>query len=111
MNFKMIVFSNPVEGREMDYNDWYSTIHIQETLKVPGVVSGQRFRLREGATRWRYVALFDLETDHPEDVIPEIRRRASNGTFAMSDAISFEDFYSGIFEPITERTVASGQAA
>jgi hypothetical protein len=100
--FKMIVFTNPVENREEEYNQWYTSRHIHEVLTVPGIVSGQRFRFRNGNDRWGYVALYDLETDHPESIIPEIRKRTGDGTFLVSDAISYDGLYSGIFEPITE---------
>lgn len=100
--YKMIVFTNPVEGRDEAYNDWYSTVHIQDVLRIPGVIAAQRFKRRAGADRWGYVALYDLETDDPEALIPEIKRRTGEGVFNMSDAISFVDVYSGIFEPVTD---------
>lgn len=40
-----IVLSNPVAGREDDYNDWYDNEHLDDVLKVEGFVAAQRFRL------------------------------------------------------------------
>ena len=45
--YSFIVFTNPVEGKESEYNDWYNRQHIPDVLNIPGFVSGQRFRLAD----------------------------------------------------------------
>lgn len=40
-----VVYSNPVEGREQEYNDWYSNQHLNDLLAIPGVISARRFKL------------------------------------------------------------------
>ena len=42
--YNLIVLTNPVDGREDEYNDWYTNVHLDDVLKVPGVVAAQRFR-------------------------------------------------------------------
>lgn len=62
----LLVFSNPVDGREEEYNDWYSNHHLDEILAVDGFTLAQRFRLAEHTrmTRdtpgapYRYLALY-----------------------------------------------------
>src|SRR4051812_5666782 len=43
--FKFLAFTNPVEGREDEYNEWYTNTHLADLLRVPGLMSAQRFRL------------------------------------------------------------------
>jgi hypothetical protein len=33
-----LVFSNPVEGREDEYNAWYDEVHLPDVQRIPGVV-------------------------------------------------------------------------
>jgi hypothetical protein len=68
MRHVLIVLSNPVAGREDEYNDWYDNVHLGEVLQVPGFVAAQRFVAapalpgREGPPR-QYLAIYELETD------------------------------------------------
>jgi hypothetical protein len=64
----LFVFSNPVEGREDEYNDWYTNHHLREILAIEGFHSAQRFELADARmTRdtpdapWRYVAVYEVE--------------------------------------------------
>lgn len=64
----LVVFSNPVDGREEEYNAWYSKHHLDEILAIDGFVLAQRFRLAGEArmTRdtpdapYRYLALYEV---------------------------------------------------
>ena len=73
-----VVLSNPVAGREDEYNDWYTNRHLADVVAVPGFISAQRFRLRdpaaEGAPVQRYLAIYTLDTDDPERAIAEAAR-------------------------------------
>jgi len=40
--FIQVVFSNPVEGRDAEFNDWYDNVRIPELLAVPGMLSAKR---------------------------------------------------------------------
>jgi hypothetical protein len=65
----LLVFSNPVDGREEEYNAWYSEHHLDEILAIDGFRLAQRFRLADDArmTRdtpdapYRYLALYEVE--------------------------------------------------
>src|ERR1700704_107863 len=46
-----LVFSNPVAGREDEYNKWYDTQHAQDVVAVPGFVTAQRFVASETPLR------------------------------------------------------------
>ena len=34
----LLFFCNPVEGREDEYNKWYTDTHLQDVVKVTGFV-------------------------------------------------------------------------
>jgi hypothetical protein len=59
--------TSPVEGQEDEYNKWYNEIHIPEILRVPGIISARRFKtkvvLAPGAPSWKYICIFEVETD------------------------------------------------
>jgi hypothetical protein len=42
-----VVFTNPTEGQEDEYNDWYDNTHLSDVLKVEGFVAAQRFKLAD----------------------------------------------------------------
>ena len=39
----LVVLTNPVEGREDEYNEWYSDRHLEDVLAVEGFEAAQRF--------------------------------------------------------------------
>jgi hypothetical protein len=41
----MLVFTNPVEGQDDAFNEWYDSRHFVDVLNVPGVVAAQRYDL------------------------------------------------------------------
>ena len=63
----ILVFTEPTEDREDEYNSFYSEIQVPEVVTTKGVVSGQRFRLgyagRFGGPPHRYLAMYELEGD------------------------------------------------
>ncbi|HVE25372.1 MAG TPA: hypothetical protein VNC22_08210 [Sporichthya sp.] len=60
----MVVFSNPVVGREDEFNEWYQHVHIRDVmLRCPGARWVQRYRLAadqppDASPRYRYVAVY-----------------------------------------------------
>lgn len=65
----LLVFSNPVDQREEEYNDWYSGHHLDEILAIDGFVLAQRFRLVDAKmTRdttdapFRYLAMYEVDS-------------------------------------------------
>jgi hypothetical protein len=68
-----LVFTNAARGRDDEFNAWYDGHHVPElSAKIPGFVSGRRYRLnpsqRSGQpaarqSRWRYLAVYELDSD------------------------------------------------
>jgi hypothetical protein len=104
--FKFLAFTNPVEGREDEYNDWYTNTHLPDLLRVPGLMTAQRFRLTktqkgDRSHPWKYLGIYDCEADDPKQVIDGIRARSGTPEMPQSTAVA-ADHYSIYFEPITE---------
>jgi hypothetical protein len=89
---KMLVFSNPVEGRDDEYNKWYDEVHMKDLLGVSPFKSAERFRvaqvqgLPEGSHR--YLAVYEFDGP-PQTALDNMF--AAAGNFQMSDALSAGD--------------------
>lgn len=86
------VHSNPVPGREDEYNEWYSQKHLDDVLELPGVVSARRLTLadqqvRSGPFAHRYFALYEIETDDLQAFIDEMTARAGTDRLPRSSAL------------------------
>ena len=100
--YKLVVLSNPVDGREDEYNDWYSDQHLGDVVAVPGFRSAQRFRLRDPmgyAHAQRYLAIYEIEADDPDAAIDALRQRRGTEVMAMSAALDLNATVAGLFEP------------
>ena len=60
--YKLIALSNPVAGRDQEYNEWYSNVHLRDVTSLPGVKSGRRFRITQDKP-WKYAAEYEIECD------------------------------------------------
>ncbi|WP_370617738.1 hypothetical protein [Mumia sp. Pv 4-285] len=68
----MVVRTNPVDGRENEFNTWYSDQHVPEILSVPGFVGARRYVALDepaagsGDSDFRYLAIYEIEGPVPE---------------------------------------------
>lgn len=91
----LLVFSNPSEGNEDAYNDWYDHEHLQEVVALPEFVSARRFRLAadqlEGGTEseHRYLAVYEFEGD-PKDALARLQGELAAGTIVLPAEIEQE---------------------
>jgi hypothetical protein len=89
--YYLLVFSNPVAGKEDEYNKWYSGQHLADVTSIPDFVSGQRCvasdaQLRNSQPPRKYLAIYKIVTDDLTSVYAEVNRRISTGTTVMSPA-------------------------
>src|SRR5450756_1907603 len=73
--YRLVVLTEPVEGREAEYNTWYNEKHLQDVVAVPGFGAAQRFRLKEicgGEFKQRYLAIYDIEADDYAAAVKEM---------------------------------------
>jgi hypothetical protein len=97
--FKMRVLSNPIEGRDQEFNEWYDNVHWPDVLDVKGVAGAERYR-RHSSGKWRYLALYELDCDDPTGVERELRTCAGTDVMPISDAFDPDDFLMGTAEAI-----------
>jgi hypothetical protein len=112
-----MALTNPAEGREDEYNDWYDTSHLQESLEaIAGRVSGRRYRLNEAQRPgqdppWRYLALYELQGDDvaalqraDEEVRISGRLTPGNGVVASGSATWL---FTAVGDPVVRREEAT----
>ena len=86
------VYSNPVAGREQEYNEWYSQRHLQDLLACPGILSARRLTLAhqqftEVVAPCKYFSLYEIETDDLQGFIDELLTRAGTELMPRSSAL------------------------
>ena len=103
--YAYVVHSNPVAGREDEYNDWYSNRHLADVIAVPGFVSAQRFRLMDpqgqDAPGQAYMAIYTIDTAEPDRTIEELTALVESGEIYLSEAFSVEGMAAHLYEAIT----------
>jgi hypothetical protein len=101
--YKLVVMSNPVAGREAEYDDWYQNSHLQQMIDVPGVVSAQRYRpaeilsVREPV---KFLTIYEVETNDIKAFLQELLGRARAGKVTSSDTMQADSVYGVFYEPI-----------
>jgi hypothetical protein len=83
--YTLIVYTNPVEGREDEFNKWYDEVHLGEFSSLPGVISGKRFKVAGDKPR-AYAAIYEL-SGTPEEVFAAMNASIKDGSMHMSDCI------------------------
>ncbi len=95
--YTLIVYTNPADGREDDYNAWYDDVHLAEFSALPGVISGRRFKV-VGGDEARYAAIYELSA-HPDEVMAAMNAAMKDGTVRWSDAIDATSVTMTTLEP------------
>ncbi len=58
----LIALVNAVDGKDAEFNAWYSNTHIPEVVALPGFVSAQRYEYASDApTAYRYATVYEIE--------------------------------------------------
>ena len=110
--YTFVVLTNPVAGKEHEYNKWYNGQHIPDVLNVPGFVAAQRFKLTdaqmggEASRTYKYLALYEIETDDLAGALKQLRDRGASGEIVPSDAIDMKNVGAYVFQPVAEKVMA-----
>jgi hypothetical protein len=93
--FVQVVFSNPVAGREDEFNEWYDNVHIPDLLTVPGMLSATRYALHEAeiyhveggvVPEHKYMCVYEMEGD-VDAIMGKIRESVAGGQVHMSESL------------------------
>ena len=95
-NYIFAVYTNPVEGREDEYNDWYETRHLADLYACPGIVSARRFKiaqhqLRDAPFPYRYFSIYEIQSEDLQEFIKELLARAGTELMPRSEALASEN--------------------
>jgi hypothetical protein len=110
----LLVLTNPVDGREDEFNDWYTNRHLDDVLKIPGIVAAQRFALSpvqrmSPPLPWTYFAIYEIETDDLAATVDALTSRSGTALMPISDAMQAQR-QAFVVQPITERRIGDGRA-
>lgn len=104
--YRLVVLTEPVTGRESEYNDWYNNQHLADVVAVPGFGGAQRFKLKElcgGEFRQRYLAIYEIEAEDYAAVIGEMMSRVGTPAMLISEAMDGGKVDFGVFEECSQR--------
>lgn len=88
--YLLVVPSSAHAGKDDEYNRWYDETHLGDLLKIPGVKTGTRYNADPASPNTpeaNYLAIYEIETDDPGQVMAELGRRAQAGEMAISPAL------------------------
>jgi hypothetical protein len=90
--YQYVVLTEAVAGREREFEAWYDDQHLADVARVPGVVSATRHRIEKVTSPvetppWISLAIYEIESDDPDAVMTEIRRRANTDEMPLTDAL------------------------
>jgi hypothetical protein len=103
----LIVFVNPLKGRDLSLDDWYTNIHIRDVMRIEGGISAQRFiasdnQLKlEGKTvvsDHKAHTIFEWESAE-KSVVGHIERAGTPAMLHTRDCF-FGDELGGYFRPV-----------
>ena len=87
-----VVQTNAEAGRDDEFNDWYSNVHIPEILALPGFVGAQRFLLARipgdaasEAYAYQYLTIYEV------DCAPEAAKAMLEQTKSGPSPLSMTD--------------------
>ena len=89
-HYLLVVPSSAKPGQDDDYNRWYDETHLGDLLAIPGVTAGRRYDADPASPNppdARYLAVYEIETDDPGQVLAELGRRAQAGEMKISPAL------------------------
>ena len=100
----LLVFSNPVEGKEAEYKEWYTNVHLREVVAVKGFKSAQLFRLtNEQAMEpqaHKYCAMYQVEND---DVGGTVQRlQAAVPTMRLDPVMDVTSVKMSVFQSVSD---------
>jgi hypothetical protein len=105
MRYTFVAFTNAVEGKETDFNEWYDRQHIPDVLEVPGFASAQRFVSTDSQlvpAAHRYMTLYQIDTDNLDETLAAFGAHAAQGKIVMSDAVDRQGAVMAIYAAVND---------
>ncbi len=107
--FKMLVFSEPFEGKDEAFNEWYTGRHLADLCALEGFTGAQRFELHSvsmGKELNRYLAIYDVETDDPDWMIENMFAKRDTPEMPIAPEFNLDATTVQLYEVMTEKVEA-----
>ena len=113
--FIMTVRSNPVPGREAEYNEWYDRFHVPELVMTPTFVAGQRYRLADvkpfdypgyQKPEYSYMVVYEIETDNLQKTKEILWSPENIGRIQKSTAFDSSKVDCQLYTPVGPRVLS-----
>ena len=105
-DYVLMVFTNPIPGKEAEYNDFYEHRHMPDVASVPGFVRAQRFKLavpqlRAGSPPLPdYMVFYQITTDYLAGVFAEVDSRLTRGVTRFEPVMDRNGMAAHTFETL-----------
>ena len=102
----LVAMTNPVAGRDKEYNEWYDTVAIPTYKSLPGLIPLGRFKAVdvphlfsfEMENQFQYLSLYYFEADDPAVFMDTIKAAfARRPRYHFSSDIDTSRFFEPIF--------------
>lgn len=85
----LVVHSKPVEGREAEYDHWYSEVHLPEVIALDGFVAARRFRFvpkdaDDVTPDLPFLAIYEVEPGRLEEARTGLARALEESKAALA---------------------------
>jgi len=73
----VVVLTEPTEGKQDEFDEYYENLHLDEVLATTKWDTARRFELVDevgGKCPLKHLALYEVEADDPADIIPTLNR-------------------------------------
>lgn len=103
-SYILLAMTRPVDGKESDFNEWYNDYHTADLLDIPGIISAQRFKLRNEMGfdhKNNYLAIYKIETDDLDAVLKDMSDRIAASSMVTTDSLDMGSTLSGVYEVLT----------
>ena len=97
----ILILTEPTEGNEDEYNNYYENLHLKEVLETTELQTAQRFKLAAQAGEdcpLPYLAVYETEADNAEQVIANLNETRAQRQ--QSDALNRRTGRVWVFEEI-----------
>lgn len=92
--FTYTILSQAQPGRAEEYGAWYCGRHLDDVMRMPGVVNAKLFKLDFqrvydlDAPTYTLMTIYELECEDPEPIIDAIKGSAGSEAMPSTDSLS-----------------------
>jgi hypothetical protein len=95
--YAMLVFANPIPGKEAEFNDWYTNTHMGDLVQLQGWMGAQRFRIvtnvqpRPSVAGYThgYLIIWDLEETDANAALGRMTAAIAGGKSRLGAAFNY----------------------